>query len=143
MTIASFIAFALTDMVCGTLRTMSRASKDAQAYELVDELTEQTRAYGFEHLSQFKGQPYTLTVNNEVASTYENAALQNRALLLDLVRRSWNSKSISGKFNGTVTYYVFDGPEPDTLNVAIDLNWQDSSTGAERSLGRVIVVINS
>lgn len=143
ITISSLMAFALVNMVCETLRTMNRATKDAQAYELVEELTEYTRAYGYDHLLQFSGQPVTLTLNGETGSSYENEVLQNRPILLDFVKKSWRPKSFSKRFNGTVTYWVFEGPEAGTLNVAIDAHWVDANTAQEKSLGRVIIVIDT
>lgn len=141
MVIAGIISFALLDMLMGSMRTMNRAGGDAQAYELIEELTEFTRTYGYDRLSAFNGQTITLVLNKLPDTTFENTQLHKRALLVDFVRRQWRVKSQNSRFEGTLKYHVFDGPEPHTLNVAIDLLWNDP-TGNKRSLGRVIVVLD-
>ncbi len=139
MVISTILSFALLDMAMSAMRTMQRANSDGQAYEVIEELTEFTRAYGYERLVDYKDQTMTLVLNRSEGTQFENTSFHNRALLLDFVRRQWQSRTSSSKFEGTLTYYVFNGPEPDSLNVAIDLLWHDSAS-SERALGRVIVV---
>ncbi|MBX3149433.1 hypothetical protein KF728_04685 [Candidatus Obscuribacterales bacterium] len=140
MVISGIIAFSLLDMLCASMRTMNRASGDAQAYELIEELTEYTRSNGYDRLVQFKDQPMTLTLNRTADTSLEFTAFHDRPLLLDFVRRKWQDKTSNNRFDGTLSYYVFDGPQPHTLNVAIDLLWNDRSGTSQRSLGRVVVV---
>lgn len=142
MVIAGIISFALLDMVCGSMRAMNRAGNDSQAYEIVEELTEYTRAFGYQRLLLYKDQPLTLVINKVDGVTFQRDDFHNRALLLDFVRRQWNSKAENGRFEGTLTYLVKERPDPDTLDVSIDLEWTDTQTGNKRNLGRVIVVWN-
>jgi type II secretory pathway pseudopilin PulG len=142
MVISGIISFALLDMVAGSMRTMNRASGDSQAYELIEELTEYTRTYGYKRLVKFNGQTINMAINKDAGVQFENPTFHSRALLLDFVRRTWKPKIQTSKFVGTVTYQIFDGPEPGTLNAAIDLFWNDSYSGQERALGRVIIVMD-
>lgn len=142
MVIAGIISFSLLDMLCGSMRTMNRAGGDAQAYELIEELTEYTRSFGYERLLQFKDQPLTLTLNRLSTTSFENPVFHERPLLLDFVRRKWQPKTEANRFEGTLTFKVFDGPELHTLTVAIDLVWNDRSGVRDRSLGRVITVFD-
>lgn len=142
MVIGAIISFALLDMVSGSMRSMSKADQSSQAYELVDELTEFTRASGYNRLLKFINQTFTMTINKTDGVQLEGTVFHNRPLLLDSVRRQWHAKSVQNKFEGIITYFIFDGPEPGTLNVAIDLHWTDRYTSAEQSLGRVIIVID-
>lgn len=142
MVIGGIISFALLDMYCASLRTMNRASSDAKVSALVDELTEYTRSLGYTRLREYSGQVITLPVNKTTDTAFENPAFHNRPILMDFVRRKWADKVKNSRLDGTLTYYVFDGPDADSLNVAIDFLWTDS-TGVQRSLGRVIVLLDT
>lgn len=143
MLISGIVAFALVDMATSSMRFMGRAGADAQAYELIEELTELTRASGFKRLITFKDQINTLTLNGVEGVQYSNPDFHDRPVLFDFLQKQWTSKTFANKFEGELTYYVFDGPDPgSSLNVAIDLTWQDKQTRASRSLGRVIVLVD-
>lgn len=141
MVISGVIAFALLDMVSGSMRSMDRAGGDSQAYELIEELTEFTRVTSYERLHYYSGQTFNLTLNKSEGAQFENPEFHNRPLLLDFAGLQWQPKTLAKRFDGQLTYHIFEGPENGTLNVAIDLHWKDSFSGHERSLGRVIVVL--
>lgn len=143
MVIAGIISFALLDMLTSSMRTMSRAAADAQAYQLIEELTEYTRNFGFERLSSFKGQSFSFVLNRSYGTSLEGSAFHNRPLILDFVRRQWQSKVQANKFDGELTYQILSGPDNDSLVVAIDLTWNDPNTGQKRALGRVLTVVNA
>ncbi|MBX3135399.1 type II secretion system protein, partial [Candidatus Obscuribacterales bacterium] len=62
MVISTILSFALLDMAMSAMRTMQRANSDGQAYEVIEELTEFTRAYGYERLLGYKDQTMTLVL---------------------------------------------------------------------------------
>lgn len=142
--ISSILAFGLLEMFNGSLRAMGRSGSEAAVNEILDELCEFTRSYGYSRLNPYRGQVQTLVLNKDITTVPESPGFHARPLMLDLVAKQWHDKTVSnafGSFDGKVTYAVNEGLTPDILNVTLSVSWTDTYTHTVREVQRSLVVM--
>ncbi len=144
LTVGAFISFALLDMLCGSMRTMETSHNEAAAAEILDELSEQTRAHGYNRLYSYLGQSFPMVINETPSATYPDSELHKRPLGLDFVSKTWNSRTVSNAFGdsneASVSYAVASGPIADSIRVKIDVTWTDPRSSLRRSVTRSVVL---
>lgn len=147
LTVGGFISFALLDVICGAMRTMETTANESAAAEILDELSEQTRSFGYSRLFKFVGLSTSMVVNRTTSSVFAEPDFHNRQLSLDLVNRVWNPRTQMNAFGesngGTVLYTVSNGPSSDSITVKVDIQWSDSKSTSTRTASRSIVLFRT
>jgi len=147
LTVGGFISFALLDVLCGAMRTMQTSSNETTAAEILDEVSEQTRGYGYPRLINYVGKSISLVVDGTAVTSNPDNDLHTRPLSLDFLSKRWQPRTQSNSFGegsgGAVLYTVTTGPASDSINVKIDVSWNDANSASRRELSRTIVLFNT
>ncbi len=141
--IATILAFSLTETLASSLRAMAKSESEAAVNEILEELCEFTRSYGYERLKLYRGKTKVLVLNKTPTTTYESTDFHVRPLWLDLMGKQWQTKTSTnafGSFDGKVTYAITDGILTDVLKVNIAVEWIDSYTHMPRIVSRTLTV---
>ncbi|MBX9669495.1 MAG: hypothetical protein K2X93_17870 [Candidatus Obscuribacterales bacterium] len=144
LVLSGILAFGLLEMFTTSLRAMGRSGNEAAVNEIMDELSEFTRSYGYSRLSPYRGQTQSLFLNKTLATVPESPQFHNRPLVLDMVAKQWQEKTATnafGSIDGKVTYAIAEGLTPDILNVTITVSWSDSYSQTVRQVRRSLVVM--
>ncbi len=113
-------------------RTSATSQNEACANAISQELIEESRAIGFNYLALRTGLSYDLLTYRVGAGQTGPVDLRQDPVILDLVNKLWQSKVVSSRFPGTVTYKIDTAPgfsvtngEPDAITISIITKWTD------------------
>jgi len=130
--LSSVIALILFQAAADGLRVSTTTRNDILAEEVIDELIEQTLAYGFSGLKDYPG-PHDLKLNRMEMGD-NGPPVRRRPLLLDHALKTWkNPKSASqaNLLDCEILYEVLLGPAGNTIDVTITIVWRDSASGSQ------------
>ncbi len=125
---SSFIAVVLFQGASQSLNFATVSKNDALAEEMLDELAEQTIAYGYSGLSDYADETWSLQLN-KITVADVGPLLRTRPMLLDMASKKWSdqTQSSSKLSDGTVTYQLTSIPDKNAISVNMLVSWKDNS----------------
>lgn len=136
LVVSGIVSFALLQTLSTSMTALSTSANDTYADEILDVLSEQTRVYGYERLVLFPGEQTLLLNKYEVGEV--GPSFNKRPLLLDFVKKQWQSKTRASLPNATISYSVESGTVADSLIISMSVQWSDSRES--RVVRRSVVV---